>query len=90
MANLISKAGRIDQKIALLELSQKVRLLYARAWALDAQKLVIDRGRKRASSVATLIADSSKKGLLPISDAKLFEAVSKKLAADTVDLGAEL
>ena len=90
VAELISKAGHSDQKIALLELTQKVRLLYARAWALDAQISVVEAARKRASSVATLIADSSNRGLLPTSDAKLFEAVSKKLAAETLGLESEL
>lgn len=89
VADLISKAGNSDQKIALLELSQKVRLLYARTWALDAQKAVIESAKKRASSVASLIGESSKKGLLPISDSKLFEAESKKLSAETLGIEAE-
>lgn len=86
VAELMVKAGEADQKIALLELSQKVRLLYVRRWALEAQKVVADSARQRALAAASVISESSKKGLLPLSDSKLFESEAKRLVADSFGL----
>lgn len=90
LGELIGKAAGVNQKLAILEFSQNIKLSFAKTWALESQLEKILQARKRLSTSSKSITESSEKGLLPKSDVKLFQAQDKKLVAEIIGLEADI
>ena len=64
VSRLINKAAQIDQKLSLLELTQKIRLSYVKLWALQDRERLLLGSKKRIEKASITVKKSLEKGLV--------------------------
>ncbi len=90
LSELISKASHAEQKRELLELTERIRLSYARLWALDQKREFLQHAEKRARKVQEKLNKSASQGLYSTGERDLFVAEVAKLAAERRGAEAEM
>lgn len=82
LSELMAKASHAEQKRELLELTESIRLSYARLWALDQQRESLTGAERRARKVQEKLNTSASQGLYSTGERDLFVAEVSKLAAE--------
>jgi len=89
VSRAIERAARADQKLAILRLTQEIRLAYGKLWALDERRTELDQAKGRAARVARFLEEATKKGLMGAAESALFVAEQRRLEADRLGLEAD-
>lgn len=90
VSRLIKASASVDQKLSLLELSQKIRLSFVKVWALQERKKLLSTAKTRLSKASNTVKKSVAGGLVGDGQALAFEAESKKLEALELGLDGEI
>ena len=90
VSRLINKAALIDQKLSLLELTQKIRLSYVKLWALQERERLLLGSKKRIEKASITVKKSLEKGLVGKGQALTFDAESKKIESLKLGIGADI
>lgn len=90
VAKLIKKAAKIGKEAEIFELSQRMRFLYYRLWALQQTAEVLQQGESRAQNKLALIRDAVAKGLLSTGEEKLFEGEKYRLEASRLGVNTSI
>ncbi len=90
VAELIKKAGKVGKETEIFELSQRMRMLYYRLWALQKTAEVLRQGESRAKSKLGLVKDAVAKGLLSKGEEKLFEGEKYRLEASQLGVNTSI
>ncbi len=90
VAELIRKASKVNQATEIFELSQRMRLLYYRLWALQRTAEVFAEAETRANKKLNLIKEAVIKGLLSKGEEKLFEGEKYRLQASQLGVSTSI
>ena len=90
VSRLIKASASVDQKLSLLELSQKIRLSFAKVWALQERKKLLSSAKARLNKASGIVKKSVAGGLVGDGQALAFEAESNKLEALELGLDGEI
>jgi cobalt-zinc-cadmium efflux system outer membrane protein len=90
VAALMRKAGDVQKRAALLELSQKVSLQFHSLQALQVTERIIGEAEQRAARQAASIHEGIKKGLLSEGEHRLFEGEKYRLQSQRRGIQAAL
>lgn len=90
VSKLIKQAAKIGKEAEIFELSQRMRLVYYRLWALQQTVDVLQQGETRAKNKLTLIRDAVAKGLLSTGEEKLFEGEKYRLEANRLGVNTSI
>lgn len=90
VSRLIKASASVDQKLSLLEFSQKIRLSFVKVWALQERKKLLSTAKARLSKASNIVKKSVTGGLVGDGQALAFEAESKKLEALELGLDGEI
>lgn len=82
LAGLMSKASHAEQKRELLEFTERIRLAYARLWALDQKIASLREAEERARKVREKLNQSAAQGLYSSGERDLLVAEVSKLVAE--------
>ena len=89
IANLLEKVNSIDEKISLLELSESLKLLYIKAWALQEKERSLSNIEERIKILSDKIKKDLDNGIFPLSSVNLLNASSLKISVQLKSLHAE-
>lgn len=89
VAELISEAASVEQRLSILELSQNVFLSYLKLWILQEQKTFLSLQRQRAQRIRDRVNAAASRGALGKGDSGLFAAEYKKLSAQLLGIEAD-
>ncbi len=89
VADAINRTARSDHKIAILRLSQEIRLGYVKLWTLRERMRQLESAKTRASRIARFLDEAAKKGLLGPAESALFVAEQRRIEADQMGLQAD-
>lgn len=87
---LIQSSADADRAMAVLALSQEIRLLYTKGWVLSERQLQLESTRKKAAGVSRYIEQAVGRGLFGKGEGAGFRAEERRLAAELVGVGADL
>lgn len=90
VASLMERAGDVEKRAALLELSQKVALQYYSLQSLQSQVQIVRDAERRASQHVASIRQGVVKGLVSSGDQKLFDGERYRLQAQKIGLESSL
>lgn len=90
VAKLIRKAGDIQQRVKLFELSQNLWIKFATLQAYGDLLKIIKQAADKSSNKIKLIQDGVKKGLLSSGDEKIFEGERHRLEAQAKGISADM
>lgn len=90
VATLMRKAGDVQKRASLLELSQKLSLQFYSLQALQVTERIVGESEHRTAHQAALIHEGIKKGLLSEGEHKLFEGEKYRLQSQRKGLQAAL
>lgn len=90
VATLMRRAGDVQKRAALLELSQKLSLQFFSLQALQATERIVGESEQRASRQAASIHEGIAKGLLSEGEHRLFEGEKYRLQSQRKGLQAAL
>lgn len=82
VAKLLAQTTQVESQLAVEELSQNLRLAYAKGWALQEKIALTEVIRARTSKLHALLNQGATTGLLPNSLLGLFFAETKRLKCD--------
>ena len=89
VGKLIEESASIDKKLALLEFSGNLRLIYLKTWALQEKEKFTKNLASQTKSLSDMVQRSTSQGLFPASISKLFEAELEKLSAELIGVSAD-
>lgn len=89
VGQLIEESASIDKKLALIEFSGNLRLIYLKAWALQEKEKFTKSLTSQTKSLSDMVQRSTSQGLFPASISKLFEAQIEKLSAELIGVSAD-
>ena len=90
VSSLIEQAASTDQRFAVIELTQNVRLAYVRLWALQQQRSYFTSAKESARKIGRFISDGGSKGLFSKGEEKIFTAELERASADLIGLESEI
>ncbi|MFO0842255.1 MAG: TolC family protein [Gemmataceae bacterium] len=87
LAALIRDSATLERKVELLEFGQNLAVTYAKAWAVQERRGILEKARRLAEDIFAKLREGAAKGFLAEGDAAVFEGEVALLATDIV--GAE-
>lgn len=78
---LLAKAASVEQRVEILELSQRVTSLYTELWSQQEKADAIERARTRMKRTASAVHRAAEQGLLSGGEASFFAAQTAELQA---------
>ena len=86
VAALMNRTAQDDQKLALLELTQRIHLLYVKLWSEREQLEQLDGVRRKASKKLTLAESAASRGLVTSGEKQLIEGEVGRLKAQILGI----
>jgi outer membrane protein TolC len=90
VAELLTNAASVEQRLALLELSQNVSSSCAKIWILQEQRKFLQEQRARAETTRQQLERAKSRGAIGGAEIGLFSAEFKKLTAQLLGVDADL
>lgn len=90
VAKLLRKAGDLQQRAKLFELSQNLSIKFATLQAYDESLNIIDKASSRSANKIKLIHDGVKKGLISSGEEQIFEGERHRLDAQAKGIRADM
>jgi len=90
VSELMKRAGDVQKKLALLELTQKIGLQFKTLYVYQKTKSILEEAETRAGKKVELIREGVRKGLLSRGDEKLFEGEKFRLQAHLKNIEAKV
>lgn len=87
---LIQQSASSDRALAVLALSQEIRLLYMKGWVFTERELQLERMKKKTGEVSRFVEQAIDRGLFGKGEGAVFRAEERKLAADLIGVQADL
>jgi outer membrane protein TolC len=78
VADLMQRTASMEEKLALLGFSQKLKLSFAKSWALAQRVSEVKRSLERVSSIEQQVAQAAESGFVPPGEKALFKAEAVK------------
>ena len=89
VASLIEQAGDTELKLALISLTQDIRLAYVSLWSAQQQEANLKTAATRAQEISKAVAHGRTKGLFGVGEEAIFQAQSERAGAELHDVRAD-
>jgi len=90
VGKLLEQAATLEEKSSVLEFTQSLKLVFAKAWAEQEKERLLSEARRRAEEIYRRVEASAKQGAIGRGEQKLIGAEIQRVEAELVGIRSDL